>query len=62
MDNKDWQPKPTLASRGTRTRVITLCALGSAIWPQLPVVALLYLFLHTNLVIIKRLLHTHHQK
>jgi phosphatidylglycerophosphate synthase len=54
--------KPTLASKGTRTTIITLCAIGSAIWPKLPIVALFYLFLHTNLVIIKRLLLTIHQK
>jgi len=47
--------KPTLASKGTRSSVIILCALGSALWPPLPVVALGYLAVHANAAVIMRL-------
>jgi phosphatidylglycerophosphate synthase len=47
--------KPTLASKGTRFSVMIVCALGSVVLPGIPVIALIYLVLHTNLVIIRRL-------
>lgn len=47
--------KPTLASKGTRTSVMILCAWGSLIWPKLPILALLYLAIHPNVVIVCRL-------
>lgn len=48
--------KPTLASKGTRTTVMALCAIASIIWPPMPLVALLYLVIHTNGVMVKRLI------
>ncbi|MDY0039029.1 MAG: CDP-alcohol phosphatidyltransferase family protein [Desulforhabdus sp.] len=50
--------KPTLASKGTRTSVMILCAWGSLIWTGLPILALLYLAVHPNAVIARRLLLT----
>jgi phosphatidylglycerophosphate synthase len=47
--------KPTLASKGTRFSVMIVCALGSVVLPGMPVIALIYLVLHTNLVIVWRL-------
>lgn len=47
---------PTLASKGTRTSVVVVCALGSLIWPALPMAALCYLVVHTNVVVVLRLL------
>jgi phosphatidylglycerophosphate synthase len=47
---------PTLASKGTRTTAVILCACGSLVWPQLPAVALVYLAVHPNLVVLRRLL------
>ena len=47
--------KPTLASKGTRSTVMILCALGTIFWPKLPVAALIYLAVHPNAVIIMRL-------
>ena len=47
--------KPTLASKGTRFSVMIVCALGSVVLPGMPVIALVYLVLHTNLVIVWRL-------
>jgi phosphatidylglycerophosphate synthase len=44
--------KPSLASKGTRFTVLVLCGWGSLLWPSLPVVALCYLVLHPNLVVI----------
>jgi CDP-diacylglycerol---glycerol-3-phosphate 3-phosphatidyltransferase len=52
--------KPTLASKGTRTSVMILCALGTLIWPKFPVVALLYLAIHPNAVVVRRLVRTTH--
>lgn len=46
---------PTLASKGTRTAVMILCAWGSLIWPILPAVSLVYLAVHPNVVAIARL-------
>ena len=50
---------PTLASKGTRSSVMVLCACGSAIWSGLPMAALVYLTLHPNAVIIDRLIRSH---
>jgi len=48
--------KPTLASKGTRTTAMIICALGSLFWPGLPFVAICYLAIHTNLVVFNRLI------
>ena len=48
--------KATLASKGTRTTVMVLCAWGSLLWPAMPMLALVYLAVHTNLVVAGRLL------
>jgi len=48
--------KPTLASKGTRSTVMILCALGTIFWPKLPVAALIYLAVHPNAVIVMRLI------
>ena len=53
--------QPTLASKGTRMTVMIVCAWGSLFWPPLPVVALVYLVGHTQLVVIHRLILVHHQ-
>jgi len=50
--------KPTLAGKGTRTSVLVLCAWGSLIWPELPILALLYLAIHPNVVVVRRLILT----
>ena len=47
--------KPTLASKGTRSTVMILCAWGSALWPGVPLLALIYLAVHPNIVIVRRL-------
>ncbi len=47
--------KPTLASKGTRTTAMVLSGWGSFFWPPLPLLALVYLALHTNLVVSSRL-------
>lgn len=48
--------KPTLASKGTRTSVIVLGAWASLIWPAAPVLSLIYLAAHPNIVVVKRIL------
>jgi len=48
--------KPTLARKGTRSSVIILCAIGSALWAPLPIVALGYLALHANAAVIARII------
>ncbi len=48
--------KPTLASKGTRSSVMILCAWGSLVWPKLPILALLYLAIHPNAVVVRRLM------
>ncbi len=48
--------KPTLASKGTRSSVMILGALGSAFWPPLPFVALSYLAIHPNLAVLARII------
>jgi CDP-diacylglycerol--glycerol-3-phosphate 3-phosphatidyltransferase len=47
--------KPTLASKGTRMTVMVLSGLASPIWASMPMVALCYLALHTNVVVAIRL-------
>src|SRR5208337_4145018 len=47
--------KPTLASKGTRTSVIVLCAWASFFWPQAPLLGLTYLAVHPSLVVLKRI-------
>jgi phosphatidylglycerophosphate synthase len=51
---------PTLASKGTRTTAMILCAWGSLFRPDLPFVAICYLALHANLVVFGRLIKTSH--
>jgi len=48
--------KPTLASKGTRTSVMIICALGTLFWPAMPMTALVYLAVHSNAVAVKRLI------
>lgn len=48
--------KPTLASKGTRMSVMIICALVSALWPPLPMVALVYLAVHANAAVAARLI------
>ena len=50
------EEKPTLASKGTRTTVIAFGGLVSFFWAQAPVLALIYLAVHTNWIIAQRLL------
>jgi CDP-diacylglycerol--glycerol-3-phosphate 3-phosphatidyltransferase len=47
--------RPTLASKGTRMTVMMLSALGTLLWQLLPMVALAYLAVHPNLVVVSRL-------
>jgi CDP-diacylglycerol---glycerol-3-phosphate 3-phosphatidyltransferase len=47
--------KPTLASKGTRTVAMILGAWGTFVWPGLPLVALLYLVIHTQSSVLYRL-------
>ncbi len=47
--------KPTLASKGTRTALMILCAWGSPLWPDMPVLALFYLAVHPNMAVVLRL-------
>ncbi len=47
---------PTLASKGTRTTVTALSAIFSPLSPFLPFLALCYLALHTNVVVVSRIL------
>ena len=49
--------KHTLASKGTRTMTMALCAVLTPLWPALPLAALCYLAVHTNLVVADRLTH-----
>ena len=52
---------PTLASKGTRSTVMIVCAWGSLWWPALPGIALLYLAVHPNSAVIYRLIRAHRQ-
>lgn len=47
---------PTLASKGTRSAVMIVCAWGSLFWAGLPIIALLYLAIHPNVVVVNRLI------
>lgn len=49
---------PTLASKGTRTSVMILCAFFSFFWSGLPVLALVYLVIHSNGTVLFRLMKT----
>jgi phosphatidylglycerophosphate synthase len=49
---------PTLASKGTRTVVTIICALLSPISGLIPLAGLIYLAVHTNAVVIRRLART----
>lgn len=49
---------PTLVSKGTRWTAMILTAWGSLLWAPLPAVALVYLILHPNYEILRRLLLT----
>jgi len=51
--------RPTLASKGTRTTAMILSGWGSVLWPVLPFVAICYLALHTNIVVVHRLAKAH---
>ena len=51
---------PTMASKGTRFTIMVLSAWGSAFWPSLPFAALLYLAVHPNIVVIRRLIRVNH--
>ena len=46
---------PTLASKGTRSSVVILCALFSFLWPGTPILALFYLAIHPNGAVLYRL-------
>ena len=46
----------TLVSKGTRVATIALSGLLSPLWQGMPAIALVYLALHSNIVVIKRLL------
>ena len=48
--------KPTLASKGTRISAMALCGLASLLWTPMPIVALLYLVIHPNVVTVRRLI------
>jgi phosphatidylglycerophosphate synthase len=50
-------PKHTLASKGTRTMTMALCGILTPLWPELPLAALCYIAVHTNLVVAHRLNH-----
>ena len=47
---------PTLVSKGTRISTIAIAGLCSPLWQGMPAAALVYLVLHTNLVVVKRML------
>jgi CDP-diacylglycerol---glycerol-3-phosphate 3-phosphatidyltransferase len=53
--------KPTLASKGTRVMVIVLSGFLTPVWQSAPVIALFYLALHSNMVIVARLLRAFQQ-
>ena len=50
------EKEPTLASKGTRTTLVALSGLLSLLWPAAPLIALLYLAIHPNLVVCRRLM------
>lgn len=46
---------PTLVSKGSRTTIMVLCALAGLFWPPMPAVALVFLAVATNTVVVQRL-------
>jgi len=52
---------PTLASKGTRTAVTALSGVATPLWAQAPAVALFYLVLHANGVVLWRILRAYGQ-
>lgn len=50
-------PRHTLASKGTRTMAMALSGILTVLWPAMPLAALCYLAVHTNLVVVNRLAH-----
>jgi phosphatidylglycerophosphate synthase len=51
--------KPTLASKGTRTSVMAFSGFATVLWPAAPLLALLYLVVHPNIVVIRRIFLAH---
>jgi phosphatidylglycerophosphate synthase len=51
--------RPTLASKGTRMTVMVLSGWGTIFWPDLPLFALCYLSIHTNIVVACRMVNAH---
>lgn len=47
--------KPTLVSKGTRTTVIAMAGILSGLFTYMPMTALCYLVLHTNVVVFYRI-------
>ncbi len=47
--------RPTLASKGTRTAVTALSGLATPLWAEAPAVAMVYLVLHTNGLVLWRI-------
>ncbi len=54
--------KHTLASKGTRTMTMALCGILTPLWPALPLAALCYIAVHTNLVVANRFAHAVRQE
>ncbi len=52
---------PTYASKGTRMSVTIVCALASPLVDTAPLAALVYLAVHPNAVVVKRLITAHRQ-
>ncbi len=52
--------RPTLASKGTRSSITILTAWMSLLWNGMPIIALVYLALHPNAVVMIRLIRTFH--
>jgi phosphatidylglycerophosphate synthase len=50
---------PTLVSKGTRMTVMIICGWGTIFWPSLPILAIVYLAIHTNVVVMRRLIMAH---
>ncbi len=46
---------PTLVSKGTRAAVMILCAWGTLLWRPMPLLGLIYLAVHTNAEVARRL-------
>jgi CDP-diacylglycerol--glycerol-3-phosphate 3-phosphatidyltransferase len=46
--------RPTLASKGTRTTAMILCAVAAAAWEPAPLIALVYLAVHPNVAVVRR--------